>query len=394
MNILFISYWGINEGLSQATVLPHVRLLASFNHVSKVILCSVERDKFEPAEPIAKVVHVPLISKRLKSVLLNKVIDFVSFTNALTKIVVDEDIQLIICRSSLAGGFGYRVARNTRVPYVVESFEPHASYMLESGVWNRFDPRYRIERYFQKVQRRTAKYLLPVSNNYAEFLLKNGVSKARIIVVPCVVNADVFYRKANSNLRQSSGIAEDAIVGIYVGKFGGLYYEEESFSIFALAKEVFNNFFLLILTPDDRQWVESGILQNGFSPKEFKVVQADHNQVPEFLSISDFAFATYKPSFSKKYLSPIKIGEYWSCGLPVLLTEGVGDDSSIIEREECGATFSIEKQNIIERINKIRIQLQNETAVRAANRKLATIHRNPEILKRAYLRIIEDIIAR
>ncbi len=32
----------------------------------------------------------------------------------------------------------------------------------------------------------------------------------------------------------------------------------------------------------------------------------------------------------------IKIGEYWACGLPVIITENVGDDSDFIEEQGIG----------------------------------------------------------
>ena len=70
MTILFISYWGINEGLTQSTILPHLRLLAADERVSKIILTTIERD--EPAVNkelhIAKTTHVsiPSISLGLK----------------------------------------------------------------------------------------------------------------------------------------------------------------------------------------------------------------------------------------------------------------------------------------------------------------------------------------
>lgn len=393
MNVLFISYWGINEGLSQATVLPHVRLLASFEYIGKVVLCSIERDTFTAPTVTEKVIHVPLVSKNLKNVLLNKLKDYTDFTRKVTEIVIEEDIQLIICRSSLAGGIGYRVSKRTRVPYVVESFEPHASYMLESGVWSKMDPRYWIEMFFQKAQRKTATYLLPVSNSYSQFLVKKGMPREKIIVVPCVVNTSTFFRKKN-DLRLTIGIGADVIVGIYVGKFGGLYYETEAFKIFAAARDVFAKFYLLILSPQDKQWIELRIRESGFKDNEFKVIQVGHNEVPDYLSIADLAFATYKPSDSKKYLSPIKIGEYWACGLPVLLTHGVGDDSLVIEQEDCGATFSYERGNVTESLKKIQCQLKDPEKLHRKARYLAMTYRDPEILRKAYVKITQDIPSR
>ncbi len=37
-----------------------------------------------------------------------------------------------------------------------------------------------------------------------------------------------------------------------------------------------------------------------------------------------------------KFVSPIKNGEYWACGLPSVISEGIGDDSEIIKNSGCG----------------------------------------------------------
>lgn len=390
MTVLFISYWGINEGLTQATVLPNVKLLASFSTIDKIILCTIERGTFEPLIAVDKIVHIPLRSKGYKCVWLNKLNDFLIFPRQVISIVSQHKVRMILCRSSLAGGIGYLVSKKTKVPYSVESFEPHAAYMLESGVWKKYDPRYWIEIGFQRVICNSARYLLPVAVNFAEYLERRGVNKERILIVPCVVDLQKFARKKLTSRGLGLEIADHSRVGIYVGKFGGIYYDEEAFTVFAMAKKVFAPFYLIILTPDDQAGIEMKLAAVGFSVNEYTLVKANYDDVPDYLSIADFAFATYKYSFSMKYLSPIKVGEYWACGLPVLLTEGVGDDAGIVERTQCGATFSLEKRNVLQSLRNIRDQL-NDSDVRLKNAGLAAKYRNPEMLRNAYLRIIQDV---
>jgi glycosyltransferase involved in cell wall biosynthesis len=388
MNIAFVSYWGIDDGLTQATVLPHVQVLTEFSTVDKVYLFTIERGKFCVSKLHDKAEHIPLISRNYKNVLLNKIHDFIFFTSQVCDVVKNNRIDLIICRSSLAGGIGHRVSKKCNTPYIVESFEPHANYMEESGVWKKYDPRYWLEVYFQVIQRKHAKYILPVARNYAQYLVRSGVPEGRIITVPCTIDCNKFHRDLLSNKRSEIGINEHATVGIYVGKFGGMYYDEEAFDIFLKAKDTFENFFLLILTPHIYQTVERKIVKRGFSNREFRIINVSHDKVSSYLSIANFAFATYKPSYSKRFLSPIKVGEYWACGLPVLLTKGVGDDSSIIEESNCGATFELE--NVLEAMQRIKKQIADKDIWRK-NRALAVEHRNPSKLSAAYATIIQEI---
>jgi hypothetical protein len=191
-------------------------------------------------------------------------------------------------------------------------------------------------------------------------------------------------------MRVRLAIDVNAIVGIYVGKFGGMYLDEEAFSIFTMAKKVFDNFYLLILTPENAKDVELKLLKSGFGNSSFRIIQAQHSEVPEYLSAADFAFATYKPSESKKFLSPIKVGEYWACGLPVMLTKGVGDDSSIIEATGSGAVFTLEKAGIEKALLTIKNQLELGNVTELCIR-LAKTYRNPVILQEAYKRVIARV---
>ena len=155
MNILYIGYWAFHDGLTSSTILPHLRLLAEFAEVKKVIFTSIERDKSMThfRMHINKVEHVPLYSTSSTLTLLNKFYDFSVFPKKLAKVCKENKIDIIICRCSPAGALGYLVWKKTQIPFIVESFEPHADYMLELGVWKKWDPRFLLERYWEKKQK-------------------------------------------------------------------------------------------------------------------------------------------------------------------------------------------------------------------------------------------------
>jgi len=58
------------------------------------------------------------------------------------------------------------------------------------------------------------------------------------------------------------------------------------------------------------------------------------------LAAADVAIALRQPSFSSLGASPTKLGEYLSCGLPVVVNDGVGDVGEIVERLDAGAVLS------------------------------------------------------
>ncbi|MEL7006890.1 MAG: hypothetical protein AAFN93_29845 [Bacteroidota bacterium] len=149
---------------------------------------SIEREdqeKYQIAE-FTKVTHIPFKSRHTYFRFLNKLTDVIHLTNFIVGLVKEYDIDLLMCRSSMAGSIGYRVHTKIGIPYTVESFEPHAEYMLESGIWSQWGISYLLQSYWENMQKRSADALIPVSFNYKKYLIDHGC-KQPIYVMPCVV---------------------------------------------------------------------------------------------------------------------------------------------------------------------------------------------------------------
>jgi glycosyltransferase involved in cell wall biosynthesis len=342
MRLLFVSYWGLNEGLTAATVLPHLQILASIETIEQIIFCSIERSgETTPTSPILhkKILHIPLVSHPKGNIFLTKANDFIYFPKQLIQICEEHRIDKMICRSPMAGALGYLAARKNNIPFVVESFEPHAESMIESGVWTKFDPRYWIELYFERQQVKAAGKIFPVSFHHKKRLMEEGLSENKIMVMPCCVALEKFKFEAvkRSTIRLQLGIQENQIVAIYVGKYGGIYYDQEAFDLYRAAFYFFGESFrLIILTEQDRSEVLRKCLERGIDANHVFIHRAKHEEVNAYLSAADFAFSTIKPVPSRLYCSPIKNGEYWANGLPIVTEMNIGDDSDIIVREGGG----------------------------------------------------------
>ena len=399
MRILFLSYWGLNDGLTTSTVFPHLRLLQERADVAAVRLVTIERGAeaqahvaFSPDFTADKISFEPLRSKPSGNVIFNKIEDFTRFPKELIRQVGEFKPDFILARGAPAGALAYLVWQKTKLPFYVESFEPHADYMLESGVWRAYDPRYLFQRYWEKRQKQLALGLMPVAENYRQQLIREGVPAERVVTVPCSVDAAAFaYNEdARHALRQRLGFAiPAAVVGIYVGKFGGIYYDEEAFTVFRAAADHFGPAFrLIILTPEPEAEVRGKLVVAGFLPEHVFITKAPHAEVPGYLSAADFAFATIKPAPCRLFCSAIKIGEYWASGLPVLLPPGVGDDSVIAEAEGGGAVFDLNQLNSLSQaLGQIAYMLARPN-YRIRVRELALRHRNIDKVQIAYASLL------
>jgi hypothetical protein len=336
-----------------------------------------------------KIIYRPFLSTPNKNVFLEKVRDFTKAPAFMIDLINRHNIEVIIARGSPAGGLAYLIWKKTKVPFFVESFEPHAEYMRESGVWKVYDPRFIIEHYLESKQKKLASGLMPVAAGYSDVLLKGGIQPKKVKTVPCAVNAEAFTfsPEKRNETRLLLQIEGKSVVGIYVGRYGGLYLQEEAFTLYNTAFSFFGgNFHLILLVPIQYlDWVHRQIKKYSLPQNNVHIRSVPHHQVPAYLSASDFAFATYRPGTSNAYLSPVKVGEYWANGLPVLLTEGVGDETNIIKKHTfAGVLFDVTRINDVTLFKELKGKIP---LIRGGNEisALALKYRGLEPVKEAYM---------
>ena len=390
LRIIFIGYWSITDGLTKATILPWLKIMQESHFVEQVILCTIERDATKPttANPVAeftKVDHVALYPTNKKYPLLTKISDFVQFPREIISIAKKQKTTTVFAHGAPAGALAYKVWKSLKLPFYVSSFEPHAAYMAESGVWHRRGLKYTFQRYWEGQQLKYASGLIPVSEKYRQKLLHLGVkaSKVKTVLSPVQLNVFSFNKADRVNLRTNLGW-QNNMIGIYAGKYGGLYFQQEAFRIYAQCFHLIPSFRLIILTPQPEEEIHAMLAAQNIDREHVLVKQVPHGEVPAYLSAADFAFATYKPGPSKKYLSPVKIGEYWANGLPVMLTEGVGDDSDIINNEGGGALFNLEQEGSVEQAIRQILSILKDPQHRQEIPKLAQKYRSPDRLREAF----------
>jgi glycosyltransferase involved in cell wall biosynthesis len=388
MNLLFISYWGINEGLTQATVIPNVKILSHYNSIHKVILVTIERGKVPIPEYLSdKTEHIPIQSKSNSVPFFGKIIDFITIPRTLKKLSRYYQVDKIISRGAPGGALAYLISKKTGIPFFVESYEPHADYMMESGVWKKWNLKYLYQKKWEKEQFQNASGIMTVTDGYTNILNIKSNRKMNIITVPCAVSDSEFrYNPADRfKIRNDLGIKKDQNVGIYVGKFGGLYIDINELNILESLFKYFSDLYLIILTSNPRYEIEIKLSSLLNSEQNLYILNVPHNEVPKYLSASDFAISLVKPFHSAMYTSPIKHGEYWANGLPVLMTEGIGDERNFLEKEKGGVQFNA--HNLMSSLNKLQTIL-NDPDHRKKIPELARKYRSFDKVRQAYERMI------
>jgi glycosyltransferase involved in cell wall biosynthesis len=393
--LLFLDYWSLNEPLTQATVLPTIRMVLAERLADRIVLVTVERGPLAVARGVQLgqgITHVPLSASAGPLLPVARVWDLVRLVPRVAGIVRRENAGFIMARGVVAGGYAHFISRITRIPYAVDYFEPHNRYMTDVGEWRQGGPLDRGLAWLIRQQLRTARRFVTVSANYRRQLIANGARADHALVAPCPVDQEGmrFNEDDRRRVRQRLGW-EDSCIGIYVGKFGGLYHRERAYQAFAEAQRfIGERFAMIILSPHPGSEIRQGLQAAGFTGDRLIIRHAAHDEVAEHLSAADMAFAIYRGTPSSACISPMKIGEYWANGLPVLLTRGVGDDSALVEGDPfAGAVFDPEGDDLGPAMARVTEVIARRDQ-RAATAALAARYRSMDFTRDAYREILGD----
>ncbi len=394
-NVLVVGFWGVSDPLTRSTIFPTIDLLLSAGHATKVWLATVERGAL--SENAARIpegtTHLPLRASCMRPAVLGRFLDLVTMPLKIFRLVRREKVACIVARSTMAGSLAYPAARLLDIPLVIESLEPHAEYMIECGEWSPAGPFATVTRFMERLQLKHAHRLLSVTQNYKDRLVSEGIPEERIHVVPCPVKIEdfVFSFTEGREIRKRLGWEND-MIGIYLGKFGGLYHLEQAFKVFVAAHRFFApSFKLMILTSMSADEVKGYLADVGFPLESAFVDQVSHETVPAYLSAADLSFSIYKGTASSAFLSPVKNGEYWCNGLPVLLTRGVSDDSALIAEDHFGgALFDPEGNDVNAALELIGLVLSDQHQ-RERTTEFGRKARSPLKLRTAYAEVFSSL---
>ena len=383
--IVYVSGWSKNDFLTSSTIAPSIVALQELFPESKILVITAERQDHKLLRSGRLLWGLGLKLSKLSDVgVMSKIFGELVYIVRLALIINMLRPAILIGRGAQAGGRVGMIAKAMQCPFVVESYEPHRSYMVESGVWRTWSLSAKLQGLYEWICL-NAEYIFVVSENYLREVGKNIPKETILRAVPCTVDVDKFKpnERIRKEVRGTLGFTEETRCGVYVGKFGGIYYELRDAA--DQIREAFQNISSLRIiivsssvSPSEIMLVNN-IVGQEYSPA-ITWIGALHTNVSEILAAADFAFTFIKPGQSKKYCSPVKIGEYWACGLPVIIDEQIGDDSDIIRSNNIGVV----KSNSSGISWSLLVELIESTETRGEIRNVAERYRSRSLIKNAY----------
>ncbi len=399
LNVLVITYWDRADPLVVNYTLPYLRIMQRvLPDASKIHLVTLDKSlKRSRAEvDVDGFVHHAFPYRAFGPA---GVWMLLSLTWSLVRLVRRCRIDVVHAWCTPAGMVGYLVSMLTGKPLVLDSFEPHAEAMVENGTWTRGSIAFRTLFLFEKLQARRAAAVIAAVEGMREYgKVKYGHWIERFFVKPACVDLERFDPGSvpRGAARKELGL-EDHVVAVYAGKFGGIYLDREVFELFRTARGHWGaSFHVLLLTGHTREELEPWMKEASLPPEMFTVRWARPEEVPRLLGVADWALTPVKPVPTKRYCTPIKDGEYWAMGLPVMITSGISDDSGIISRDGVGSVIATLDpagyQRAVEEMAAL-LESQPEKVLCAKVRSVAVKYRNFALAEEVYRQVYGEELA-
>jgi glycosyltransferase involved in cell wall biosynthesis len=164
---------------------------------------------------------------------------------------------------------------------------------------------------------------------------------AKFFVVPCCPNVNAFGNQIphRDEVRQTLGLTGKFVV-TYLGSLVWYQMPEESLRIFRLIREIKPDAHFLAITTDPAK-MQALVEKSGIPASDTTIRSFPPQEVPRWLVASDLALMLRDTTETNRVASPVKFGEYLAAGIPVIVSQHLGDCTGIVEQQRLGVSVDL-----------------------------------------------------
>lgn len=404
-NILFISYDGMTDPLGQSQVIPYLTGLTKHGYQFTILSCE-KRDAFN--------LHKKNIKKTLenfsikwepipyhkKPPVLSSVYDVWMLKKKAKQLHTKEKFDMVHTRAGIPSLIGLWMKKKFGIKFLHDIREFYADSRIDGGMWNNKIFFYReIYNYFKKTEKKEIENCdgMVCLTYVAEKIIKQlpHCKKETILeVIPCSVDMELFSPckinlQLKDALRQRLNIHKDDCIVSYLGSIGGWYLTDEMMQLCKHLSDKIANAKFLFISPQGKEIIYNKALHFGIQPQKIIVQNASRQQVPLFLSLSNYSVFFIKPCYSKQSSSPTKHAEIMAMGIPVITNSGVGDVAEIVTKYHSGIVVNnFDNENYIKAIEALCAAHFDSNEIRNGAQEFYSLENAIEKYKKVYDAII------
>lgn len=348
--ILYISYDGMTDPLGQSQVLPYLAGLTQLG-CEFTILSFEKKDRFETEKNIiqdlaaqAGIRWIPLTFTS-NPPFVSKLYDKLRMRRTAVQLHKKYGFDIIHCRSYISAETGLYLKQHYQIPFLFDMRGFWPDERVDNLQWPQHNP---LFRYLYNLYKR--KEIIFLREAAAVVALTQAAKKEinswpsfgqlDIDIIPCCADLQHFnFHDVSANstarLKQTLNILPSSKIITYLGSFGGPYMTDEMLTFFKQLSTSDPNYMMVFYSKDNPDTLISEIEKHGIPAEKIRVTYVKRQDLPLYLSISDFSLFFIRNTYSKIASSPTKHAELMGMGIPVICNT-IGDTGSIVSSTQTG----------------------------------------------------------
>lgn len=343
MTVLYLSQNGIAEHIGESQIAPYVLGLAACGHRihllttekegREALICEYQR-RFDDAG-----VAWTRIRYHNRPPVLGQIRDLVTMTMAALRIARRERITAIHCRSHPPMFAAIMLKKRTGARLLFDFRDFWADSNMAHG---RFVPLFRWFKRREKGFVQAADQIVTLTHAAARHLATqypdaHASRESKYTVIPCCADFTFFHPVDGAAARARLAIPSTVTTLMYLGSIGAVYLLPEMMRLFVELRHLRPGAVFLLVCNNGHDDIRAAATAVGVPQDALRIVHASRCEIPGLIAAADVAVAFKRADLSNLGCSPIKIGEFLACGIPVIANAGVGDLDSLLALDVNGS---------------------------------------------------------
>ncbi|MDD5421808.1 MAG: radical SAM protein [Candidatus Omnitrophica bacterium] len=405
MNILFLSYNGLLEPILPSQGLSYMKELSKKGASFVLLTYEKEKDLRKAGRNGIKDLKESLKKEGIEWHILryHKYPPIISTVFDLTMgvlwsyfLMIANNIRVVHVRGVTPGFIALALSHIRKIKIIFDMRGFLAEEYAAGGIWKEGSVIYNMVKRLEKSLLKRADAVTVLTNKHYEFNGASGSVKPGskpMEVVPCCVDLGRFKPDAAEakRIRKETGIGS-RFVFMYPGKIGTFYLMDEMMEFFKCAKALIPESLFLVLTKDAKELIAASAKDHGIDPQDIRIMTAEFDEMPKYLNLADAGIFFINP-YKKTGSSPIKMGEFLSSGIPVIINPGVGDTEEIVRSNRVGVVVDkFDSEHYVRGVKEITDLLAGDGGLKERCRDTARSYLSLEEGVNKYYKIYESLI--
>jgi glycosyltransferase involved in cell wall biosynthesis len=234
-------------------------------------------------------------------------------------------------------------------------------------------------------------HILCVSDRLTLYVTETLRREKEMSVVPCCVDPIFFDLDTarQRELAQSLGLVGKFVV-VYAGSLTAWNLLGPMLDMFAIMQRKQPDAHFLFMTLAEEQ-ARDAFRERSFPDECYTVMSVPHQEIKDYIALGDLAMLLRKDSLVNRVASPVKLGEYLTCGVPVFVTPYVGDLSKLVAQHEVGMSVPLDEERLEEKLESFILEIRrNRESYRKRCRELGRTYFRRETYYTVYRNLVGD----